>query len=247
MKRLESLASTEKDAKSQDNVAKVVTKAKSELEEAKLKLARKQMEANDVKAKVAEDEKIAEKSSDKIKKKKEDEKELEEIEDAALGKKKSNRSKRYKPPHVVEGENGKEYIKHTEAVQKELYEEHKAIADEEEKDRMDKLEKERKAKFSKTEKSPEAQHRVDERQKPRFEEQSGSESESESDSGSDDEQAKDEDEDKAHAQQSSASKKDVTSKAGLKSNTNIKVKVKETESHKKTKKVTKASDDDKKE
>jgi len=37
------------------------------------------MEANDVKAKVAEDEKIAEKSSEKIKKKREDEKELEEI------------------------------------------------------------------------------------------------------------------------------------------------------------------------
>jgi len=79
-----------------------------------MKLARKQMEANDVKAKVAEEEKLAEVSSEKIKKKKDDEKELEEINDAAIGKKKS---KRYKAPHVIEGENAKDYIKHTEAKQ----------------------------------------------------------------------------------------------------------------------------------
>ena len=68
---------------------KVFTKAKAELEEAKMKLARKQMETNDVKAKVAEEQKLVEKSSEKIKKKKEDAEELEEIQEAAMGKKKS--------------------------------------------------------------------------------------------------------------------------------------------------------------
>lgn len=171
-----------------------------------MQLARKQMEANDVKAKVAEDEKIAEKSSEKIKKKREDEKELEEIQDAALGKKKS-KSSRYKAPHVVEGENAKEYIKNTEAMQHELYKEHKFVVDGIEQERMDKLEQEREEKAAKDENSPESKHLVDERKKQvdrrtsKSEEQSGSESESEgSESGSDDEQEKDEDEGSTHAQ-----------------------------------------------
>jgi hypothetical protein len=120
------LAVTEKNSKSQENVQKVVSKAKSELEEAKMKLAHKQMEVNEVKAVVSKDEKIAEKSSEKIKKKKEEAEELEEIQDAAMGKKKS---KRYKPDHVIEGENAKDYIKHTENMQHELHEEHSAVVD----------------------------------------------------------------------------------------------------------------------
>merc|ERR1711907_314619 len=119
------------------------------------------MEANDVKAKVAEDEKIAEKSSEKIKKNKEDAKELEEIEDAAMGKKFTRVSTRYKPPHVVEGENAKEYIKHAEKQQRELFDEHKFIVDGLEQDRMAKLKSERDEKFSKDEKSRESQHVVD--------------------------------------------------------------------------------------
>jgi hypothetical protein len=91
-----------------------------------MKLARKQMETNEVKAKVAEDQKLAEKSSEKIKKKKEEAEELEEIQDAAMGKKKS---KRYKPDHVIEGENAKDFIKHTEQMQKEFHEEHKFVVD----------------------------------------------------------------------------------------------------------------------
>lgn len=105
-----------------------------------MKLAHKQMEANEVKAAVAKDEKIAEKSSEKIKKQKEDAKELEEIQDAAMGKKKS---RRYKPDHVIEGENAKDYIKHTENMQNAFHEEHKIVVDELKQDKQDRLDEER--------------------------------------------------------------------------------------------------------
>ena len=45
-----------------------------------------------------------------------------------MGKKKS-KSKRYKPDHVIEGENAKNFIKHTEAMQQEFHDEHKQVVD----------------------------------------------------------------------------------------------------------------------
>lgn len=121
------------------------------------------MEANDVKAKVAEDQKLAEKSSEKIKKKKEEAEELEEIEAAANGRR--FETKRYKPPHVIEGENAKDYIKHTEQMQKDFHEEHKFVVDGIKQEKQDELNAERERKAKLDEKSPEAKHLVDERVK----------------------------------------------------------------------------------
>jgi len=53
------------------------------------------------------------------------------------------KSRRYKPDHVIEGENAKDYIKHTENMQNAFHEEHKTIVDELKQDKQDRLDEER--------------------------------------------------------------------------------------------------------